>query len=59
VSAEFKVTDEDLSEIKSTLLSSTKFEKSFTISIFDTDGLLVAEVDKLIYIRKKSQKSNI
>ena len=53
VFAEFKITEEDLTEIKNNLIVSKKFEKNFQISIFDMDGLLVAEVDKLIYIRKK------
>lgn len=53
VIAEFHMKEEELNEIRSALQSSQKFEKTFTASVFDTDGVLVAEVEKLLYVRRK------
>jgi hypothetical protein len=53
VEAEFKLTQETLDEVKSQLESTTKMDKVFKVLILDESGKLIAEVDKVLYIRKK------
>lgn len=55
VIAEFRLSDTDLSDIHEHLKNEEKYEKTFQVQVIDTEGTLVAEVDKLIYIRKKQR----
>jgi len=54
VIAEFNLTDEHLEEIRATLVTQNKMDYIFKVEIKDTAGKLIAEVDKVLYIRKKS-----
>lgn len=54
VSADFNLTQADIDSIKNELETSTKMDKHFKVEIKDTSGKLIAEVDKVVYIRKKS-----
>jgi len=54
VSAEFHLTDEHLHEIKSYLIDQNKMDYVFKVEIKDESGKLIAEVDKVLYIRKKA-----
>ena len=54
VPANFRLTDQQLEEIRQALATADKFEKVFAIEITDESGATVAEVEKLIHIRKKS-----
>lgn len=54
VYAEFKLTQEDIDEVKTFVAENTKMDKTFKVEIKDDSGKLIAEVDKVIYIRKKT-----
>lgn len=54
VTAEFRLTEEHLDEIKKTVEIQTKMDYVFKVEIRDDAGKLIADVDKVLYIRKKS-----
>lgn len=51
--ADFKVTDEDIEEIKEALTTQKSFDKIYTVELKDKAGKIHAEVEKTIYIAKK------
>lgn len=53
VTAEFHLTDDHLAQIKKHLESEKKMDFHFKVEIKDDEGKLIAEVDKVLYIRKK------
>jgi acyl-coenzyme A thioesterase PaaI-like protein len=53
VTAKFELTQEVIDEIKAQVESSVKMNKVFRVEIKDEEGKLIAEVDKVLYIRKK------
>jgi len=54
VFAEFKLTAEIIEEIKVYVQANTKMDYSFKVEIKDEEGKIICEVDKVIYIRKKT-----
>lgn len=54
VHAEFNVTEEHLNEIREALKDQNKMDYHFKVEIKDDAGKLIADVDKVIYIRKKT-----
>lgn len=56
VRAQFRMTEADLADIRSKLQTQEKYEPTFRVNIIDEAGDVVAEVEKLIYIRKKAPK---
>lgn len=54
VFAEFNLTEAHLDEIRATLVTQNKMDYIFKVEIKDKEGKLIAEVDKVLYIRKKS-----
>ena len=56
MTAKFRITDQQLEEIRTALETAEKFEKVFAIEITDESGTTVAEVEKLIHVRKKDVK---
>jgi acyl-coenzyme A thioesterase PaaI-like protein len=54
VRAEFKLTEEHLEEIRATLVTQNKMDYIFKVKIKDEEGKIIAEVDKVLYIRKKT-----
>lgn len=54
VTAEFHLTEEHLNEIKNTLETQNKMDYVFKVEVKDDAGKLIADVDKVLYIRKKS-----
>lgn len=56
LTAEFKLTDEQINEIKSKVDREGKIDHHLVVNIFDTEGVHVAAVDKVLYIRKKLPK---
>jgi acyl-coenzyme A thioesterase PaaI-like protein len=56
VTADFHVTDEILQEIRKTLETQEKMDWKMSIQIKDRNGEVIAEVDKVLYIRKKKPK---
>ncbi len=53
VRAEFRLSDAQLDEIREKLKSLLKYERVFTVEVIDESGEVVAEVEKLLYFRRK------
>ena len=53
VRAEFRLTEQQLDEIRSRLVSQEKYEPVFQVEVRDEAGNLIAEVEKVIHIRRK------
>ncbi len=56
VYASFRVSQEQIAEIKKQADTEHKLEPVFSVQVLDESGDLVAEVDKVIYIRRKRIK---
>jgi hypothetical protein len=56
VSARFHISQEKIEEIRATLETEWKVEPTFTVEVKNEQGEVVAEVDKLLYVRKKKPK---
>jgi acyl-coenzyme A thioesterase PaaI-like protein len=54
VSAEFRLSDAQIDEIREKLGVQDRFEPTFTVQVKDEVGTLIAEVDKLLHIKKKT-----
>ncbi len=57
VSASFRLSDEQIGEIKQALNSQEKIERMFTVEVKDQSGTVVAEVEKLLHVRRKNPTS--
>ena len=55
--ATFSVSDQDLADINERLTTSKKTEKTFTVTLVDKGGTPHAEVERLVYIRRKSAEA--
>lgn len=53
VRAEFRLTDAMLDDIRATLQTQEKYEPAYTVEIKDSSGTVVAEVEKVLHIRRK------
>ena len=53
VRAEFRLTDEQLNDIRAQLRTQEKYEPTFVVEVKDEAGDVVAEVQKILYIRRK------
>jgi len=53
VHAEFNLTEEKIEEIKAIVKEKNKMDAKFRVEIKDEAGILVADVEKTIYIRRK------
>ena len=53
VRAEFRLSDEQLNDIRSKLITLEKYEPTFTVEVKDKSGEVVAEVQKVLHIRRK------
>jgi hypothetical protein len=53
VYAQFRLTPEKLNEFKEELKEKNKIEPVLTVLVKDSEGTVIAEVDKVIYIKKK------
>lgn len=56
VSASFRLSDPQIREIKQALNSEEKIERAFAVE--DESGNVIAEVEKLLHVRKKDQPSS-
>lgn len=54
VKATFEIPEEKIAEIKAAADSQGKVEPQFQVVVTDNDGQIVAEIDKLLYVRRKS-----
>jgi hypothetical protein len=52
--ATFELTEEKIAEIRAAAATQPKIEPLFQVLVKDTEGNVVAEVDKLLYIKKKN-----
>jgi len=53
VRAEFRLTDSQLDYVREKLKTLPKYEPVFTVEVKDEQGTVIAEVEKLLYVRKK------
>ena len=53
VRAEFRLSDAQLAEIREKLKTLPKYEPKFTIEVKDEQGIVIAEVEKLLHVRLK------
>lgn len=53
VRAEFRLSEELIEEIRQALESEEKIEREFAVEVKDHEGVVVAEVRKLLHFRKK------
>jgi acyl-coenzyme A thioesterase PaaI-like protein len=53
VHASFKITEEDLQSVRSTVERDGKAEPLYQVQIVDDEGKLVAEVEKVLSVRRK------
>jgi hypothetical protein len=58
VRVEFRLTDAQLDDIREKLKTLSKYEPVFRVDVKDEAGVVVAEVEKLLYVRKKDATSN-
>lgn len=54
VTAEFHLSQEQIDSLKAELETKEKFEVTYGVQVKDASGEVVAEVDKLIYVRRKA-----
>jgi acyl-coenzyme A thioesterase PaaI-like protein len=55
VSATFRLSHEQISEIKRALNSEVKIERPFTVEVKDESGNVIAEVEKLLHVRRRDR----
>ncbi len=53
VRAEFRLTDAQIAEIRDRLKTLPKYEPGFTVEVKDEHGTVIAEVEKLLYVRRR------
>ncbi len=56
VAAKFRITEDQLSEMREALRSAEKIEREFTVEVTDCSGTVIAEVKKVIHIRRKDSR---
>jgi hypothetical protein len=54
MSASFRLPEARIQEIRQALDSQPKIERVFTVEIKDESGVVIAEVEKLLHVRKKT-----
>ncbi|HTS07282.1 MAG TPA: DUF4442 domain-containing protein [Candidatus Eisenbacteria bacterium] len=61
VRAEFRLSDAELDDIREKLRTLPKYEPAFAVEVKDEQGTVVAEVEKLLHVRRKdvSKKQHI
>lgn len=58
VFANFRLSEEQVHEIKQAVNSETKIERTFTVEVKDESGTVIAQVEKLLHIRRKDRTSS-
>jgi uncharacterized protein DUF4442 len=54
VKASFHISEEKIAEIRAAADSQRKVEPEFQVSISDSEGNVIAEIDKLLYVRRRN-----
>ena len=57
VRAEFRLTNAQLEDIREKLKTLPKYEPTFTVEVKDEQGTVIAEVQKLLHVKKKTTES--
>jgi hypothetical protein len=57
VFASFRVSDEQIQEIKEALTIQEKIDRMFTVEVKDASGTIIAEVQKQVHVRRKPTQS--
>jgi Domain of unknown function (DUF4442) len=57
VTATFNIPEEQIEQIRAAAEAEGKVEPQFQVMVKDSEGNVVAEIDKVLYIRKKSAPS--
>lgn len=57
VFASFQLSDQQIAEIKEALKTQEKIERAFMVEIKDESGSVIAEIQKLLHVRRKDQTS--
>lgn len=55
VSASFRLVDQQIDEIRQALRTEEKIERTYLVEVKDESGMAVAEVQKLVHIKKKDR----
>jgi hypothetical protein len=53
VRAEFRLSDSQIEDVREKLKTLPKYEPVFTVEVKDEAGVVIAEVEKLLHVRKK------
>ena len=56
VFADFQLSEEQIEDVKQKTANGEKFEPTYSIDVVDTDGKVIAHVEKTLYIRRKQEK---
>ena len=55
VRAEFRLSDNQIEDIREKLKTLPKYEPVFTVEVKDEAGVVIAEVEKVLHVRKKQE----
>ncbi|HTZ82506.1 MAG TPA: DUF4442 domain-containing protein [Candidatus Acidoferrales bacterium] len=55
VRAEFRLDEDQLNDIREKLLTLPKYEPVFQVEVKDLEGTVIAEVEKLLHVRRKDR----
>ena len=58
VRASFRLSNEQIQEIREALLAAEKIDRTFTVEVKDESGTVIAEVQKQIQVRRKAAPSS-
>ena len=53
LTAAFRITEEELQEIRRILETEPKVDRTYTVQLVDAQGVVHAEVDKVVHVRRK------
>jgi len=53
VRAEFRLSDSQLDDIREKVKTLPKYEPTFTVAVKDREGVVIAEIEKLLHVRLK------
>lgn len=53
--AEFRLSDSQIDDIREKLKTMTKYEPVFLVEVKDHAGVLIAEVEKVLHVRKRQE----
>ena len=59
VRAAFRLTDDQIEEIRHALIAEERIDRQFTVEVVDESGSVVAEVQKQIHIRRKNNQRTV